>query len=139
MDSSTLPISHPDLHSNMPSNTVFREAIVVYSKIGHPTYMGVDGRVWGRGVKMADYKQLDWDLVSRVKASERRTQVLRALCEKPLMNSELADKLDVSTKWARSQVKWLEKRDLVEDLTEERINYKLYRATERGEKIVEVI
>ena len=139
MDSSTLPIGHPDAHSNMPSNTVFREAIVVYSKIGHPTYMWVDGRVWGRSVKMADYKQLDWDLVSRIKASERRTQVLRALCEKPLMNSELADKLDVSTKWARSQVKWLEKRDLVEDLTEERINYKLYRATERGEKIVEVI
>ena len=111
----------------------------VYSKTGHPTYMRVDGRVWGREVKMADYKQLDWDLVSRIKASERRTQVLRALCEKPLMNSELADKLDVSTKWARSQVKWLEKRDLVEDLTEERINYKLYRATERGEKIVEVI
>jgi DNA-binding MarR family transcriptional regulator len=123
----------------MPSNTVFRVAMGVYSKIGHPTYMGVDGRVWGRSVKMADYKQLDWDLVSRIKASERRTQVLRALCEKPLMNSELADKLDVSTKWARSQVKWLEKRDLVEDLTEERINYKLYRATERGEKIVEVI
>ena len=123
----------------MPSNTVFREAIVVYSKIGHPTYMWVDGRVWGRSVKMADYKQLDWDLVSRVKASERRTQVLRALCEKPLMNSELADKLDVSTKWARSQVKWLEKRGLVQDLTEEKRNYKLYRATEKGKQIVEVL
>jgi DNA-binding MarR family transcriptional regulator len=123
----------------MPANTVFRGAMGVYSKTGHPTYMRVDGRVWGRGVKMADYKQLDWDLVSRIKASERRTQVLRALCEKPLMNSELADKLDVSTKWARSQVKWLEKRGLVKEITEERINYKLYRATERGEKIVEVI
>jgi DNA-binding MarR family transcriptional regulator len=123
----------------MPSNTVFTGAMGVYSKIGHPTYMGVDGRVWGRSVKMADYKQLDWDLVSRVKASERRTQVLRALCEKPLMNSELADKLDVSTKWARSQVKWLEKRELVEDLTEEKTNYKLFRATEKGENVVEVL
>jgi predicted ArsR family transcriptional regulator len=55
------------------------------------------------------------------------------------MNSELADKLDVSTKWARSQVKWLEKRGLVEDLTEERTNYKLYRTTEKGENIVEVL
>jgi hypothetical protein len=82
VDSSTLPIGHPDAHSNR-----------------------VDGRVWGRSVKMADYKQLDWDLVSRVKASERRTQVLKILCEKPRMNSELADELDVLTKWARRQVK----------------------------------
>jgi DNA-binding MarR family transcriptional regulator len=123
----------------MPSNTVFTGAMGVYSKIGHPTYMGVDGRVWGRGVKMADYKQLDWDLVSRVKASERRTQVLKILCEKPRMNSELADELDVSTKWARRQVKWLEERRLVQDLTEEKRNYKLYRATEKGKQILEVL
>jgi DNA-binding HxlR family transcriptional regulator len=102
----------------MPSNTVFREAMGVDSKIGHPTYTGVDGRVWGRSVKMADYKQL---------------------CEKPRMNSELADELDVSTKWARRQVKWLEDRGLVQDLTEEKRNYKLYRATEKGKQILEVL
>lgn len=86
-----------------------------------------------------NFEKIDWIVVSNVKASERRTQVLQALCEKPLMNSELADELDVSTKWARSQVKWLEKRGLVEDLTEGENHYKLYRATEKGENIVEVL
>jgi predicted ArsR family transcriptional regulator len=86
-----------------------------------------------------DFEQLDWNLVSQVKASKRRTQILQELCEKPLMNSELADKLDVSTKWARRQVKWLEQRGLVEDLTEDKLNYKLYRATEDGKQVVEVL
>jgi len=88
---------------------------------------------------MPDYKQLDWNLVSNVKASERRTQVLRILNEKPRMNGEIADELGVSTKWACRQVKWLEKRGLVEDLTENKRNYKLYQATDEGEKVVEVL
>jgi len=87
---------------------------------------------------MPDSEQ-DWNLVSDVKASDRRTQVLRALAEKPQMNSDIADKLGVSTKWTRTQVKWLEKRGLVEELTEEKHNYKLYQATEKGEQIVEEV
>jgi len=85
---------------------------------------------------MPNSKQLDWDLVSNVKASERRTQVLKMLSEDHQMNGEIADELGVSTKWARRQVKWLEKRDLVEELTENKRNYKLYQATERGEQIM---
>jgi predicted transcriptional regulator len=85
------------------------------------------------------FEQLDWNLISNVKASERRTQVLKILKEKPRMNGEKADELGVSTKWARRQVKWLEKRDLVEDLTEDKRNYKLYRVTERGKQVVEVL
>lgn len=88
---------------------------------------------------MPDSKRLDWNLVSNVKASDRRTQVLKILNEKPRMNGEIANELGVSTKWARRQVKWLEKRDLVEELTEDKRNYKLYGATEEGEKIVEVL
>jgi predicted ArsR family transcriptional regulator len=96
-------------------------------------------RVYGRGFEMPDIERIDWSLVSGVKASDRRTQVLKALSEKPQMNGELADELGVSTKWARRQVKWLEKRGLVEDLTEEKRNYKLYRATEEGKQMVEVL
>jgi predicted transcriptional regulator len=107
--------------------------------VAHPTYMGVHDRVGGRGGIMPDYKQIDWSLVSDIKASERRTQVLKALNEQPQMNGELADELDISTKWARRQVKWLMERSLVEDLTEDKRNYKLYRATEKGETIVEVL
>jgi predicted ArsR family transcriptional regulator len=55
------------------------------------------------------------------------------------MNGELADELGISTKWAREQVKWLERRDLVEDLTEDKRNYKMYSATQEGEKIAEVL
>lgn len=86
-----------------------------------------------------EIEQIDWTVVSDVKASERRTQVLQALCEKPRMNGELANELDLSTKWIRKQIKWLEERDLVEDLTESKHNYKLYRATERGKQVVEVL
>jgi predicted transcriptional regulator len=104
-----------------------------------PGLMRIHPRMACRGCMSVNFEKIDWIVVSNVKASERRTQVLQALCEKPLMNSELADELDVSTKWARSQVKWLEKRGLVEDLTEGENHYKLYRATEKGENIVEVL
>jgi predicted ArsR family transcriptional regulator len=90
-----------------------------------------------RGFEMPETDRIDWNLVSSVKASDRRTQVLQALCEKPMMNGELADELAVSTKWARQQVKWLEERNLVEEITESKHNYKIYRATERGERIKE--
>ena len=88
---------------------------------------------------MPDIDRIDWNLVSGVKASDRRTQVLKALAEKPRMNGELADNLDISTAWVRRQVKWLEQRDLVEDLTESKSNYKLYRITEAGEQVLEVM
>lgn len=85
------------------------------------------------------YEEVSWNLVSSVKASERRTQVLEALAEKPMMNGELAEQLDLSTPWVRRQVKWLEQHGLVEDLTSNKHNYKLYGATEEGEKVVEVL
>jgi len=88
---------------------------------------------------MPDIDRIDWNLVSDVKASDRRTQVLKALAEKPRMNGELADDLGISTAWVRRQVKWLERRGLVEDLTESKSNYKLYRITEGGEQVLEVI
>lgn len=84
-------------------------------------------------------ENISWNLVSSVKASERRTQVLQALCDKPMMNGELADELDLSTPWVRQQVKWLEKHDLVEDLTADKPNYKLYAATDEGEQVAEVL
>lgn len=88
---------------------------------------------------MPEFEQIDWTLVSSIRASDRRTQVLKALNEQPMMNGELADELEISTAWARRQVKWLEERNLVEDLTESKHNYKLYGVTERGTRIVEVL
>jgi DNA-binding MarR family transcriptional regulator len=85
------------------------------------------------------YENFNWDLVSSIRASKRRTQVLEALAENPKMNGELADKLGVSTPWVRRQIKWLEERGLVKDLTESKPNYKLYGVTEDGKQILEVI
>lgn len=87
----------------------------------------------------SDTEDIDWELLSDVKASEMRQAVLTALAQKPMMNSDLAEELDVSTRWARKNVRWLEERGLVEDLTEGKPNYKLYRATEEGEKLVELL
>ena len=84
-------------------------------------------------------RDVNWELVSSIRASKRRTQVLRALAESPRMNGELADDLEISTPWVRRQVKWLEERGLVEDLTESKPNYKLYGVTEDGERILEII
>lgn len=88
---------------------------------------------------MTTTNEINWKLVSEVKASQRRRQVLAALAEQPRMNSELADELGVSTVWARKQVKWLQQHDLVEDLTESKHNYKIYAATTEGEQVAEVL
>lgn len=86
---------------------------------------------------MAKSEEIDWRLVSSIRASQRRTQVLKALNDEPMMNGELANELDISTAWARRQVKWLKERGLVQDLTESKPNYKLYGVTDEGEKIAE--
>ena len=51
-----------------------------------------------------EIEEIDWNLVSCVKASERRTQVLKALSEQPRMNGELAEEFGLSTPWVREQV-----------------------------------
>ena len=85
------------------------------------------------------YENTDWDLVSSVKASKRRRQILEALQEQPRMNGELADELDLSTAYVRRNMNWLEGHELVEDLTESKANYKLYGITELGEEITEYL
>jgi DNA-binding Lrp family transcriptional regulator len=55
------------------------------------------------------------------------------------MNGELADELDISTPWVRRQVKWLEERGLVKDLTKSKANYKIYDVTKDGEQILKVL
>ena len=85
------------------------------------------------------YENTDWDLVSSVKASKRRRQILQAVQKQPRMNGELADELDLSTAYVRRNMNWLEEHELVEDLTESKANYKLYGITELGEEITEYL
>lgn len=83
--------------------------------------------------------KFSWEIVSSIRASKRRTQVLEALADKPQMNGELADEFDISTPWVRRQVKWLEERGLVKDLTKSKANYKIYDVTKDGEQILKVL
>jgi DNA-binding HxlR family transcriptional regulator len=95
-----------------------------------------------RVIEMAEierYEDISWDMVSSIRASKRRTQVLRELDRNPKMNGELADELGISTPWVRRQVKWLEEHGLVKDLTKSKHNYKMYGVTEDGERILEVL
>lgn len=97
--------------------------------------------MWGPkcGVRnrMPTPEEIDWKVVSEVRASKRRTQVLKALQQQPMLNGELADNLGLSTAWVRQQVKWLIDNGLVEDLTEDKHNYKIYGITDEGEKIAD--
>ena len=126
-------------HSKLYLNRIFIQRVDVSPTVGYPGLMRMHHKMGGRGLMNAEFEQIDWNLVSEVKASDRRTQVLRALNEKPQMNQDIAEKLGLSTKWTRTQVKWLEKRGLVEELTEDKPNYKMYRATSKGEEIVEEV
>lgn len=95
-----------------------------------------------KGVKMPEidrYENTDWTLVSCVKASKRRTQILKKVQQQPRMNGDLADELDLSTAYVRRNMNWLEEHELVEDLTESKANYKLYGITELGEEITEYL
>lgn len=85
---------------------------------------------------MPEFEEIDWELVSDVKASQRRTQVLQALVRGPQMTGELSDELGLSTAWVRNQLKWLERHGLAEELTG-KANYHIYRMTEEGEQIAE--
>jgi predicted transcriptional regulator len=134
-----LPSIYTSVYFKLPTGFLCIVGYGISPTVGYPDLMWLYPRVPGRGLMSTEIEQIDWTVVSDVKASERRTQVLQALCEKPRMTGELANELDLSTKWIRQQIKWLEERDLVEDLTESKHNYKLYRATERGEQVVEVL
>jgi len=130
------------LYSRMCGIMVFIDGMEIYPTVGDPDLMSLHHKMSCRGFVMPEfekYENVDWNLVSSVKASERRTQVLQALNNKPMMNSELADDLNISTAWVRRQMKWLEDHDLVEDLTKSKHNYKLYGVTEEGEEVVEVL
>ncbi len=139
------PILHPirvdaPMISQVTTRSMFCTGI--HDIACNPTYIPMGHRGMVRGFKMPEsegYRDVNWNIVSSIRASKRRTQVIEALAESPRMNGELADDLGISTPWVRRQVKWLEERGLVEDLTESKPNYKLYGLTEDGEHILEVI
>jgi len=85
-----------------------------------------------------DSASIDWSLVSDVKASQAKSQVLKAINEQPQGNRDIADKLDLSRFWVRRNTKWLEEKELIEELTG-KPNYHIYRITEKGEGVVEYL
>lgn len=84
-----------------------------------------------------------------VKSSTRKKQVLWELYQNPQFASEIAEKYDVSTKTVMSWFHTLkngrkysndkEHKKLIECLTPNRQNYRLYGLTEEGKHIVEYL
>ncbi len=89
--------------------------------------------------KSEDKAEVDWSAVSKIKASERRLQIMQSLQDKPKMAGELADEYEISRKWASINLKELEELDAVVCATPEKHNYKMYRITERGEQLMEYV
>lgn len=82
---------------------------------------------------------IPWDLVSQVRRSDRKSQIVRRLSEDPASASELAEEMDVTTDSASNYLRDLRRMDppVVECITPNQPHHRLYTLTEEGLEIVE--
>jgi len=92
-----------------------------------------------------DSKQIPWDAVAYVKASQNRTDVLTLLAEQPQTASDLAEKTPMNRQTISVTIGHMredsdmgsENFDLLECLTPNRQHHRIYGLTETGELVVE--
>jgi len=84
--------------------------------------------------KQSRFEDLAW-----VKASDRKATILQELTDSPRNTSEFAEEWDVTTEAVSHHLKQLEDRGLVEVLTPEREQYRLWGVTEAGIDVVEYL
>lgn len=77
-----------------------------------------------------DFEELGW-----VKASEYRKRVIESLEEKPQTPKDLSNKTDYYLSHVSKTLKELVEHEMAECLTPDRKKGRLYRLTEKGEKI----
>jgi predicted transcriptional regulator len=80
-----------------------------------------------------------WELVSFVKASEMRLNILQSLYEKVHTPTELKQKFSVPISRISSILKELSNKGLVENLTPERRKSKMFSITKKGKEIISEI
>lgn len=89
----------------------------------------------------------EWfELLAWVKATERRVDILTALQESPRNTGDFAEQWDISPEAVRYHLQQMEKGGpegeypaLVEVLTPDRHQYKLYGSTEMGTKVANAL
>jgi len=81
----------------------------------------------------------DWDLISFVKASDKRLRILSMLKSSVNTPSELSTKLSIPISHVSSTLSELVENKLVICLTPERRKTKLYKTTETGEHVLSKI
>lgn len=76
---------------------------------------------------------MDWELLSYVKASKHRENVLRELSDDGTMTpKELSDNLDIHLSQASKVLTELQSEGLIKCMTPDKRKGKLYRTTEEG-------
>ena len=81
----------------------------------------------------------DWELISFVKASEIRLNILESLNENVLTPTELKEKHKVPISRVSSVLKELAGKGLVENLTPDRRKGKIFSLTKLGQNIISEI
>ena len=79
------------------------------------------------------------DDIEYVKRSKNRTHIMKSLDEFPKIPSELAEATVISRQHISHGLKELSQRDLVVCLNPEEQRGRIYRLTERGEKVLEEV
>jgi predicted transcriptional regulator len=82
---------------------------------------------------------MDFDDLGWVKASEYRQNILTGLEEKPQTPKDLSQKTDYYLSHVSKTLKELKDHNMVECVTPERKKGKLYRLTDKGREVSEVI
>lgn len=82
---------------------------------------------------------IPWDLVSIVRRSDSRSQIVNYLGREPFSASELAEMMDIETGTASNYIRDLKNMDppLAECITPDQPHHRLYALTEIGEIVRE--
>lgn len=78
----------------------------------------------------------NWDLISFVKSSNKRFQILSLLNDAVSTPSDISKKLDIPISHVSSTLSELSERDLIVCLTPERRKTKLFETTKTGKSIL---
>ena len=79
------------------------------------------------------------DDIEYVRRSKNRTSIMKSLDEFPKIPSELAEATVISRQHTSHGLKGLSDRDLVVCLKPEELRGRIYRLTEKGEKVLEEV
>ncbi|ELY97101.1 transcriptional regulator [Natrialba asiatica DSM 12278] len=82
-----------------------------------------------------------WDLVSEVRRSRRKSQIINRLHEEPASASEIASEIGLQTDSVSNYFRELKKTDpkLIKCLTPDQPHHRLYGLTETGDTVYEYI